>query len=90
MENEIVIDMFVQGNVRQFIKLIDKDITPEELVAGLKSGRFCTSMSFDNRFPRNAEVLDLNSPDFKTVGYVTSQEPMDNIEYNDFKLSPDQ
>jgi hypothetical protein len=90
MENEIAIDMCVQGNVRQFIKLIDKDITPEELVAGLKSGRFCTSFSFDGRFPRNAEVLDLNSPDFKTVGYVTSQEPMDNMEYNDFKLSPDQ
>lgn len=88
MEREILIDMFARGNVRQFIKLTDKDITPEELVAGLKSGRFCTSMSFDNRFPRNAEVLDLNNA-IKTVGYVTSQEPLDDMEYTDFELAPD-
>lgn len=88
MNKEFEFDMAASGNIRQTVVIYDGvDLTLNQLIAGLKSGRFVTSTAFCEteiggcEYPKIYQI----TPEFKEIGYVKAQEALDDMEYTDFE-----
>lgn len=73
----VQISFLVQGHINQTISL-NRGITPEQLVAGLNSGKYFTTVQ------ENGDVILLDNGHESVIGKVTS---VDNeCSYTDFEL----
>ncbi len=84
MSKEIDINFSVSGNFRQTIVLHDGvDISPEDLAAGLKDGKYVTSMVY---CPGEKSHIYQIFP-FAHIGDVVAVDVFDDTEYDGFELN---
>ena len=69
----------VTGTFTQWLKIIDEDLTPEDIVAGLNTGKYITSMLQGTM----GRVEDLEG---KTVATIQEIDVEDHTEYRDFEI----
>ena len=82
MENLLKVTFSVQGWTSQSIKLNEqhKNLTPEQLQEGLRSGKFCTSIIEDAKLIVTATGEE--------IGTVEDVDP-DGLEYSDYEVEED-
>lgn len=86
MNETIEIYASVSGNILQGIRLNSEiSITKEEFVAGLKSGKYATTVSHGDG---NGLVIQIQ-PEFCIIGKVEYQEALEDVELTNFELKQD-
>lgn len=73
---EVEISFTVQGHCTQYVEITDKKLTVEKLRAGLRSGKYVTTIQ------EGGQVMQVRP--WKVVGYVRSCDP--ECAYEDFEV----
>lgn len=74
--NEYQIKFMASGYVSQTIQIFDETITQEELIKGLQSGKYLTTVGSTGNI--------LETTNWTTVGEVLCTDEPENMEYSDF------
>lgn len=77
----IEISACVSGSIKQVI-VLDVEIDESDFVDGLKNGNYVTTISHGENAGKVYEI----KPEFRLVGRVIKQTPLDDVEINEFEL----
>ena len=86
MKPTISIFARVSGNIEQTIALREGvNISPDELVAGLSSGKYATTISHAAVATDCGLVIEVNP--FRIIGDVVGQEALEDLEISEYEVN---